>query len=151
MERSRGKTPSLRQLRVGEELRHAMVRVLGHAHFGDPALAKANITVTEVKISPDLRNAVVYVTPLGGTGLEDTVASLNHAAGWLRGQLGRELTLRYTPQIRFAADRSFDQALRMRRLLDQPRVRRDLTSQEDARDEAVPPAGERAREQDDGA
>ncbi len=152
MERSRGNSPSLRQLRVGEELRHAMVRVLGHGHFSDPALAEANITVTEVKVRPDLKSAVVFVTPLGGTGLEDTVGSLNRAAGLLRGQLGREITLRYTPQITFAADHSFDQALRVEDLLKRPRVRRDLTAKSDApvdsaQDKTVPPAKER----DDGA
>lgn len=147
MERSRGNAPSLRQLRVGEELRHAMVRVLGHTQFNDPALSELNITVTEVKMSPDLRNAVVFVTPLGGAGLEDTVASLNRAAGLLRGQLGRELTLRFTPRVSFAADRSFDQALRMQDLLEQPRVRRDLAAKADPQDEAGAPTGE----QDDGA
>ena len=150
MERSRGKTPSLRQLRVGEELRHAMVRVLGHAHFNDPALAEVNITVTEVKVSPDLRNAVVFVTPLGGTALEDTVASLNRAAGLLRGQLGREINLRHTPRLSFAADRSFDQALRMQGLLEQPRVRRDLTEPPVAEDRAAMPGGAPGGEPDDG-
>jgi len=146
MERSRGKSPSLRQLRVGEELRHAMVRVLGDAHFDDPALAEVNLTVTEVKVSPDLKNAVVFVTPLGGAALEDTVASLNRAAGMLRGQLGREITLRHTPRLSFAADRSFDQANRMQDLLEQPRVRRDLAGPPDPQDQTVAPSGE----QDDG-
>lgn len=148
MDRSRDGSPSLRQLRVGEELRHAMVRVLGHAHFNDPVLAQNSITVTEVKVSPDLKNAVVFVTPLGGAALEDTVASLNRAAGLLRGQLGREISLRHTPQLAFAADRSFDHAVRMQDLLEQPRVRRDLSAAEGeadhgATEEITPSAGER--------
>jgi ribosome-binding factor A len=111
---------------VGEELRHAMVWVMGHAHLADPGLAGANITITEVKVSPDLKSATVFVTPLGGADLDDTVAALNRAAGFLRGQLGRKISLRYTPRINFAADRSFDYAMRVRDLLDEPRVRRDL-------------------------
>ncbi len=121
---------SMRQLRVGEELRHAMVRVFGHAPLADPALAGVSITVTEVKVSPDLKNATVFVTPLGGVGLDETVSALNGAAGYLRGQLGRELSLRYTPRIDFAADRSFDHAMRVRELLAAPRVREDLESGE---------------------
>jgi len=128
MRRSRGgpSGPSLRQLRVGEELRHAMVWVMGHAHLADPGLADANITITEVKVSPDLKNATVFVTPLGGQDLHTTVEALNRAAGYLRGQLGRGLTLRYTPRLGFAADHSFDHAVRVQELLDRPKVRQDL-------------------------
>lgn len=126
MSRSRGKPPSQRQLRVGEELRHALVQILARADFNDPDLASVNITVTQVQMSPDLQNATVFVIPLGGTRLRETVAALNRAAGYLRGQLGREVTLRYTPRISFAADHSFDHAAEVERLLDRPRVRRDI-------------------------
>lgn len=128
MGRSRDASPSLRQLRVGEELRHALVLVLGRCRFSDPQLAKANITVTEVKVSPDLKNATVFVMPLGGEDLQATVAALNRAAGFLRGRLGHEINLRYTPRLGFAADQSFDQARRVRDLLAAPRVRRDLAA-----------------------
>ena len=126
MGRSKGDSPSLRQLRVGEELRHALVRVLEKCRFDDPALSEASITVTEVKISPDLKAATAFVTPLGGRDLQTTVAALNRAAGYLRGQVGRELTLRYTPRLGFAADHSFDHAVRVQEILDRPKVRRDL-------------------------
>lgn len=126
MKRSRGGSPSLRQLRVGEELRHALVRVLAKGRLDDPALAGANITVTEVRVSPDLKAATAFVTPLGGADLQAAVTALNRAARFLRGQLGHELTLRYTPRLDFAADRSFEHATRMQTLLESARVRRDL-------------------------
>ena len=135
---------NVRQLRVGEELRHAMVRVFDHAPLADPALAGVSITVTEVKVSPDLKNATVFVTPLGGVGLDETVSVLNGAAGYLRGQLGRELSLRYTPRIDFAADRSFDHAMRVRELLAAPRVGEDLEPGEPEAAEAP------SQEKDDG-
>jgi ribosome-binding factor A len=127
MVRRRGATSSLRQLRVGEELRHALVRVLGRGRLGDPTVAEANITVTEVKVSPDLRNATVFVTPLGGAEVKPIVDTLNRAARFLRGELGREIALRHTPRLTFAADLSFDRAARMQDLLATTRVRRDVT------------------------
>ncbi len=134
MGRSRDASPSLRQLRVGEELRHALVLVLGRCRFGDPQLAKANVTVTEVKVSPDLKNATAFVMPLGGEDLQATVGALNRAAGFLRGRLGHEVELRHTPRLGFAADRSFDHAMRVQDLLAAPRVRRDLAATPGAAD-----------------
>ena len=131
MTRGRGDAPSLRQLRVGEELRHALVRVLERSDFDDPQLAEAKITVTEVQISPDLKNATAFVTPLGGEQLSETVTALNRAAGFLRGQLGREISLRFTPRLSFVADRSFLHASRVEELLARPRVRRDLDAGEE--------------------
>ncbi len=127
MKRSRGGPPSLRQLRVGEELRHALVRVFAKRPLDDPELSEANITVTEVSVSPDLKSATAFVTPLGGVDLPGAVAALNRAAGFLRGQLARELTLRYTPRLNFAADRSFEHATRVQDILETSRVRRDLS------------------------
>ncbi len=126
MSASRSRSPSQRQLRVGEELRHQLVQILAHADFNDPDLAEANVTVTQVQVSPDLKNATVFVIPLGGGKMVETVAALNRAAGYLRGQLGRAVTLRYTPRLGFAPDRSFENADRIERLLQAPRVRRDL-------------------------
>lgn len=134
MGRNREASPSLRQLRVGEELRHAVVLVLGRCHFSDPQLAGANITVTEVKVSPDLKSATVFVMPLGGEDLQVTVGALNRASGFLRGQLGHEINLRYTPRLGFAADQSFDRAMRVENLLAAPRVRRDLAATPDGSD-----------------
>ena len=126
MTRSRGKSPSQRQLRVGEELRHVLVQILARADFDDPLLAEANLTVTQVSVSPDLQNATAFVIPLGGGEAQEIVRALNRAAGYLRGQLGRSISLRRTPRLAFAADRSFDQAAEIDRLLQSPRVRRDL-------------------------
>ena len=78
----RSHAPSQRQLRVGEELRHAVVRILDHAHFRDPDLVAASITVTEVRVSPDLKNATAFVIPLGGLQMARVVAALNRAQGY---------------------------------------------------------------------
>lgn len=96
---SAGKAASQRQLRVGEELRHALALILGRTEFQDPRLRGQTITVTEVKASPDLKQASAYVLPLGGSEAGEAVAALNHAAGFLRGQVAREVTLRHTPRL----------------------------------------------------
>ena len=122
----RDKAPSHRQLRVGEELRHALSRILGRGELRDPALADLNLTVTEVRVSPDLRSATAYVVPLGGGGLEAAVVALNRAGGFFRSRLAQEVALRHAPRIAFAPDRSFDEARRIDEILERPRVRRDL-------------------------
>jgi ribosome-binding factor A len=124
--RRRGDAPSQRQLRVGEELRHALVQILARAHFRDPSLAEKQVTVTEVRVSPDLQNATAFVLPFGGGDAEALVAALNRASGFVRAQFAHEVKLRYTPGIRFAIDRAFDNAMRIERLLHDPRVVRDL-------------------------
>ena len=123
---SRSKPPSQRQLRVGEEIRHALVRVLGRGDLHDPLLSEANVTITQVEVSPDLKNATAFVVPLGGSHMGEIVQALNRAAGYLRGQLGREIHLRYTPRLGFEPDLSFDHADEVERILRSPRVRRDL-------------------------
>ena len=128
MARSRGKPAGQRQLRVGEELRHALVRILMEEPPRDPALHDSRITVTEVRVSPDLRNATAFVMPLGGEGLAEKVAALGRAAPYLRSRLARVLDLRYTPRLTFEADRSFDEADRVSALLASPPVRRDLAA-----------------------
>ena len=120
------KAPSQRQLRVGEELRHALAHILARGDLRDPALADVTVTVTEVRVSPDLKNATAFVVPLGGAGLKAAVTALNRAAGFLRTQLAGEVELRHLPRIAFAGDHSFDEAGRVREILDRPRVRRDL-------------------------
>lgn len=117
---------SQRQLRVGEELRHALAQVLARGELRDPHLAEVNVTVTEVRVSPDLKNATAFVVPLGGGHLEGTVAALNHAASFLRGQLGHEVRLRFTPRLSFQADHSFDEAAHINEILHHPRVARDV-------------------------
>ena len=133
---NREKQASQRQLRVGEEIRHALSRILARGDFRDPLLAEANVTVTEVRISPDLKNATAFVIPLGGEGAGPIIAALNKASSYLRGQLGREISLRYTPQISFKGDFSFDEATHIDSLLKRPSVRRDLDQEE--LDEAEP-------------
>lgn len=125
------KTASQRQLRVGEELRHALARILTRGELRDPALQDIALTVTEVRISPDLRQATAYVVPLGGAGMSGAVDALNRAAGYFRGQLAREVKLRNAPRIVFQADLSFDKAQHIEKLLRHPRVLDDLQDHED--------------------
>jgi ribosome-binding factor A len=126
-----GRTPSQRQLRVGEELRHTLARLLMRGELRDPDLTDVPITVTEVRIGPDLHNATVFVTPLGGANAAAVVAALNRAAPWLRGQVGREVRLRHTPALEFTLDSSFDQAATIGRALADPVVARDVASEGD--------------------
>ena len=126
MTRRRGDAPSQRQLRVGEELRHALVRILAHEHFRDPALDGVQVTVTEVRIGPDLRNATAFVMPLGGQDEQRLLAALRRAAPWFRARVGEKAGLRYAPEIRFEIDRSFDEADRIGSLLRRPDVARDI-------------------------
>ncbi|WP_282604665.1 30S ribosome-binding factor RbfA [Pelagibius sp. Alg239-R121] len=136
MKRSRSRAPSQRQLRVGEELRHVLSEIISRGGLSDPALSNANLTVTEVRLSPDLRNATVFVIPLGGAELENKVEALNRAASYFRGQIARVVDLRNNPRLTFAADRSFDEANKIDAILSQPSVRRDLTEQPDFEDAA---------------
>jgi ribosome-binding factor A len=133
MARHRGaKAPSQRQLRVGEELRHALSRILSRGDLRDPELADANVTVTEVRVAPDLKAATAYVVPFGDGDPVALVRALTRAAPYFRGQLGREVELRYTPSLRFEADASFDAAARVDALLRRPKVRQDLSADPDA-------------------
>ena len=117
---------SQRQLRVGEELRHAVSSILRQGACRDPALQDASIAVTEVRFSPDLRNATVFVMPLGGANATQIVAGLKRSAGFLRRLVARDISLRHTPNLIFELDVSFDQAERVAALLSRPEVRRDL-------------------------
>lgn len=118
--------PTQRQLRVGEELRHALARVLERGHIHDPNLAGQSITVTEVRSSPDLKNATAFVMPLGGVEVDSTVEALNRAAGFLRREVAARVHIKYLPKIVFKADPSFDEAGRIGDLLRSPDVARDL-------------------------
>ncbi|MDP9196553.1 MAG: 30S ribosome-binding factor RbfA [Pseudomonadota bacterium] len=118
--------PSQRQLRVGEELRHALSALLRKGDFRDPALHDLNVTVNEVRISPDLKNATAFVIPLGGKGTDEAVKALNRAAPFMRSQLARAVRLQYVPQLSFEADRSMDEVSRIDSLLRRPEVQKDL-------------------------
>lgn len=120
------KPPTQRQLRAGELIRHALMDILSREEFADPALHGKSITITEVRISPDLKNATGFAAPLGGEDMAGVIQALNRAAGFLRGRLSREIDMRYTPNLRFIADDSYDEARRIDELLASERVRRDL-------------------------
>lgn len=128
MSRSRGKAPSQRQLRVGEEIRHSLARILMEEDLHQPELAELTITVTEVRTSPDLKNATVFVTPLGGKSMAAAVEGLRKATPFLRHALASDLNLRFTPRLSFQPDRSFDEAERVDALLRRERVRHDIES-----------------------
>lgn len=119
-------SPSGRHLRVGEAIRHALVEILARGHLHEPELHDASITITEARATPDLRHVTVFVMPLGGRDRDDVVAALNRAAPVLRGEVTRAVRMKYAPQLRFEADRSFDATDRVTRLLSEPRVARDL-------------------------
>jgi ribosome-binding factor A len=131
-----GRERSQRQLRVGELVRHALVDVLARGDLRDPDLAGASITVTEVRASPDLRNATVFIMPLGGARMAETVDALNRAVPFLRRTIGKTLTMKYLPALGFVADTAFDQSQRIDDLLRSPSVSRDLggTRPDDADD-----------------
>jgi ribosome-binding factor A len=123
---SRHREPSQRQLRVGEELRHALARIIERGEIRDPEVARRGVTVTEVSVSPDLRQATVFVVPLGGGEIAPLLAGLKRAAPFLRREVARHVQLRMAPEFAFAADDSFDRAERIDELLNSPAVRRDL-------------------------
>lgn len=121
--------PSQRQLRAGEIIRHALADLIMREDLRDPDLVGVMVTVGEVRCSPDLKRANVFVTPLGDDteeGREKLAKALNRAAAFLRGRLGREIELKFTPELHFIADKSYDEATAIDRLLADPRVRRDL-------------------------
>jgi ribosome-binding factor A len=124
--RSPAAGPTQRQLRVGEELRHALVEILRDNHARDPDLRNANVTVTEVKVSPDLVNATAYVMPFGGEHIKTTIAALNRASVYFRMQIAKSVQLRHAPKIFFALDTSFSYAEKIEGLLRDPEVQRDL-------------------------
>jgi ribosome-binding factor A len=124
--------PSQRQLRVGEEIRHALARILTEGDLRDPELQGVSITVSEVRPSPDMRNATAFVTPLGGENAEAIAAALNRASRFLRGRVAQAVHLRNTPALSFLVDRSFDEAEHVGALLRDERVARDLKQDNDA-------------------
>jgi len=120
------KGPSQRQLRVGEVLRHALSDIMREHEIRDPDLAGVSVTVTEVKPSPDMRHATVFVEPLGGLNAGTIIAALNRHRGFLRGELGRAIALKFTPELRFVEDTSFAEAERIAKILHSEKVARDL-------------------------
>jgi ribosome-binding factor A len=128
MARKTHKSTGQRPLRVGEEVRHALAQILERGELRDPDLAGATVTITEVRMSPDIRNATVFVAPLGGIDTDRIVTALERAVPFLRRRIADIVELRYVPNLRIEADTSFDYAEQIGRRLNavaQPRDRGD--------------------------
>ena len=128
--------PSQRQLRAGELVRHALVDILAREELRDPDLVGASITVGEVRASPDLKHMTVFAAPLGGGDPAPLVQGLRRCAGFLRGRLSRAIDLKFTPQLHFTADGSYDEASAIDALLRSPDVARDLNRPQRGEDDA---------------
>ena len=115
-----------RQLRVGEEIRHILAKSLLHGRSGSSLLDNTSITITEVRVSPDLQNATVYFMPLAGEKTRDTLAALKEKAGYFRQEVAKNLHTRKAPRLFFHMDSSFEEAERIEKLLNSPKVQRDL-------------------------
>jgi len=122
---------SQRQLRVGELVRHAVADILAHGSVHDADLEGHIITVPEVRMSPDLKLATIYVMPLGGHDIEIVLAALERNKKFLRGEIAHRVNLKFAPEIRFRADERFDEAERIEKLLRTPEVQRDLGPRKD--------------------
>lgn len=126
MKRGDSKSRSQRQLRVGEVIRHALAQTLERGEAHDPGLDGVSITVTEVRISPDLRNATAFVMPLGGADAGPVLESLTRAAPFFRRRIAGEVDLRRLPALSFELDDSFDNASHIDTLLRSPNVAADV-------------------------
>ncbi len=120
--------PGQRQLRVAEEIRHVLATLFARTEFRDPDLAGIIITVTEVRISPDLKHATVFVTRLGRSDIGACLPALKRAAPFLRSQIAHEIRLRVAPDLSFQPDTALDYATHIDGLLHQPEVARDLAA-----------------------
>ena len=120
--------PSQRQLRVGELIRRALSEILMQGVIHDPDLNRISVTVSEVTASPDLKIATAYVCPLGGKGGEDLIALLAKNKSEIRRLISKKLTLKYTPDLRFRLDETFDRMDETRRLFSQENIKRDLNT-----------------------
>jgi ribosome-binding factor A len=136
------KGPTQRQLQAGELVRHALVDILRRENLRDPALAGVSITLSEARMSPDLKHATVFCSPLGKGDAKTVADGLNRVATFLRGRLGREVELRFTPHLNFIPDESYIEASHIDALLASDKVRRDLQAKRDAEDAAVNDKGE---------
>jgi len=122
---------SQRQLRVGEAVRHAIADILAQGHVHDPDLEGHIITAPEVRMSPDLKLATIYVMPLGGRDTDIVIAALERNRKFLRGEIARRVNLKFAPDVRFRVDERFDEAERIEKLLRTPAVQRDIASDQD--------------------
>ena len=123
------KAPSQRQLRVGELIRHALAEILSRGEISDPDLDGVTVTVIQVSVSPDLKNAVAFVVPLGGANADTMIAALERCKKFIRGQVGKRVALKHMPNLTFELDTSFDYSETVDRLLSTPHVAQDLNSE----------------------
>ncbi len=126
-----GEGPSQRQLRVGELIRRALSEVLARGDLHEPELSGVSITVGEVRTSPDLRVATVFVLPLGGANSDTIIKALSRARGELRRAINKSVKLKFSPELRFVLDESFDRMDDTRAMLSEDRVRRDVEAETD--------------------
>jgi ribosome-binding factor A len=124
--RDKAKPPSQRQLKVGEMIRHALAEIFARGEIADDVLNRHSLTVPEVRMSPDLKLATVYVMTLGGGEAEEAVAHLDKHKRYLRGLLAKRISVKFMPELRFKVDTSFEAASRIDELLASPKVARDL-------------------------
>jgi len=124
------KTLSQRQLRVGELVRHALADILARGEVRDPDLDGLTVTVPEVRLTPDLKRATAYVMPLGGGSPEKVAAALERCRRFLRGAVARRVDLKFSPELHFRVDNSFEAGERVDALLNSPAVRRDLNGRQ---------------------
>lgn len=123
---SKHKAPSQRMLKAGELIRRVLAEIIAKEHFRDPDLQGRSVTISEVRVSPDLKHAIIYAAPLGGGNDAALIAALNRASRFLRGRLGKEMEMKSTPALKFVVDESFETAQDMQRLLTQPHIAQDL-------------------------
>lgn len=124
--RSGAKAPSQRMLRIGELIRHRLAELMARGEIHDDVLTAHVITIPEVRMSPDLKLATVYVMPLGGNDVKPVIAALTRNKKFIRAEVATALNLRYAPDLRFREDETFEEATRIDRLLDSPKVRQDV-------------------------
>ena len=122
---------SQRQLRVGELIRHELAALLSRGDIHDPVIETHMITVPEVRMSPDLRLATIYIMPLGGRDVNEVIEALDRNKKFVRGEIARRVNLKFAPEIRFRIDERFEEAERIEKLLRTPQVRRDLAHEND--------------------
>jgi len=122
--------PSQRGLRVGEIIRHSLSEVLTRGDVHDDVLASTVVSVSEVRLSPDLKLATCYVIPLGGRDIEAVIEALNRHKKFLRGAISHKINLKFAPELRFFADTTFAEAERIEKLLHSPEVRRDIEAKD---------------------
>jgi len=127
---SKNRPPSQRQLKAGELIRRALADILARENIRDPDLQGVSVTISEVRASPDLKHAIVYAAPLSNSAQEldvdKVIRALQRCGSFLRGRLGKEMEMKSTPRLKFVADRSFDTAEDMAKLLENPHIQQDL-------------------------